>query len=393
MIKFFINIRYFLVCTFFLFSFSVFSYEKVSNNSFTLNLKGCVQFDYLFWHGNKHDEFIYGGYLRSADLYANGSFLFDSATYFIHFNITDYLFEDIFCQAYFKYTYKHFDIKIGQFLLPFGLEQANNVYDKMFLETSLLNGMGDGKFLGINIDFFSNSFCFFSSFALPDINYSFKKNYNFKYILAFRTFASFFKTNNFVLHFGLDYKRIKEDQKGDSPFRLISYRDNSCLKTHSSLLNAYNGVIVTSDLVDLEFAFMWKSLFFQTELGFVDVGWRDFDKEIYSSFYFQFSYFLNGIHHKYDSRYGTFCNPILPQHSGAVEFLFKYCIIDMINYGPLLMGYCQTDGRKESLLFGINWIITEQLKLQLNFTVDEFMYCKSPGFQAAGIGFRFQFVY
>jgi hypothetical protein len=66
---------------------------------------------------------------------------------------------------------------------------------------------------------------------------------------------------------------------------------------------------------------MWKSLFFQTELVFVDIGWRDFDKEIYSSFYFQFSYFLNGVYHKYDNLNGSFLDP------SFFSFLWRYRII------------------------------------------------------------------
>lgn len=389
--KFINNAKYLIVIFFVIFCTNVFAIEI--KDRFSFNANGCMQTDYLFWHGDKHDELMYGGYLRSADFFCKGFFLNKSINYFIHLNLTNYLYEDCFSQAFLDFSYKNFKLKFGQFLLPFGLEQSSSVYDKMFLETSLLNGMGDGKFFGITFDFYSNNFCLFSAFVIPEFKYSLDKERNFKYMLSFRSFASFFRSDDFVFHFGFDYKRIKEDQKSNYAFRGISYRDNSCFKTHTSLLNAYNGVIVTSDLVDLEFALMWKSLSFQTELGFVDVGWRDFDKEVYSSFYFQFSYFFNGIHYKYDNFNGCFCNPSLLASYGAVELLFKYCIVDMINYGPLLMGLCQTDGRKESILFGINWFVTDCLKLQLNCVVDEFMYCKSPGFQIAGIGFRIQLLY
>lgn len=380
----------------FLFLFLIlcsFTFAEEPNKKISFDFKGCVQTDYLFWHGNKHDEFIYGGYLRNIDFTFNGFLINRKFDYFLRFNVTDFIYDDILLEAYLSFSYNRFKIRIGQFLLPFGLEQSIPLSDRMFLETSLLNGMGEGKFLGISFDFYSNNFCLNSSFVIPEAQYSLNKERNFKYIFSFRSFLNFFRLDDFVFHFGIDYKRIKEDQKGGFPFRSVSYRDNPCFKTHSSLLNAYNGVIVTSDIVDLEFAFMWKSLFFQTELGFVDIGWRDFDKEIYSSFYFQFSYFLNGFYHNYDHYKGVFLDPSLHSSYGAFELLFKYCIVDMINYGPLLMGYCQTDGRKESILFGLNWTVTQKLKIQLNCVVDEFMYCKSPGFQITGIGFRVQLLF
>lgn len=379
------------VFLFFILSSFIFALEP--NKKFSFDFKGCIQTDYLFWHGNKHDEFIYGGCLKSIDFTLNGFLINDNVNYFFRFNVTDFIYDDIISEAYFSFSFNKIKIKFGQFFLPLGLEQASPLSDKMFLETSLLNGMGEGKFLGFVFDFYSNNFCFNSAFAVPEFNYSLNKERNLKYILSFRTFINLFRLDDFVFHFGVDYKRIKEDQKGCFPFRSISYRDNPCFKTHSSLLNAYNGVIVTSDIIDLELAFMWKSLFFQTELAFVDIGWRDFDKEIYSSFYFQFSYFLNGVYHKYDNLNGSFLDPSFFPSYGAIELLFKYCFVYMINNGPLLKGYCQTDGKKESILFGLNWIVTQKLKIQLNCVVDEFMYYKSPGFQITGMGFRVQLLF
>lgn len=380
-----------IVFLFFLSCSLVFSSEF--NRKSPFDFKGCVQTDYLFWHGNKHDEFIYGGYLRNIEFTSSGFFINNNVNYFLRFDVTDFLHNDILSEAYLNLSYNKIKFKIGQFFLPFGLEQASPLSDRMFLETSLLNGMGEGKFLGFSFDFYSNNFCFNSSFVIPEIHYSLNKENNFKYVLSFRSFLNLFRFEDFVFHLGIDYKRTKEDQKNEYSFRSVSYRDNPCLKTHTSLLNAYNGVVVTSDVFDLEFAFMWRSLLFQTELGFVDIGWKDFDREIYSSFYFQFSYFLNGVYHKYDNYSGSFLDPITDSSYGSLELLFKYCIVDMINYGPLLMGYCQTDGRKESLLFGVNWIITKKLKIQLNCVIDEFMYCKSPGFQVTGVGFRVQLLF
>lgn len=386
-----IKLKY--VCVVFLLFFSTFSYADSFKDSLSINFNGCVNADYLFWNGNKHDEFIQGGYLRSVELFTNGFLLNNAINYFLQFNITNYSYNDILSQSYIKFSYKNLNIKVGKFFLPFGLEQACTTFDKMYLETSLLHGMGDGEFWGISFDFLFDKFCFLSSIVVPDLKLFLNNDESFKYIFSFRTFSNFFNSKNFVFHVGLDYKRIEEDQKYYSQVRTIQYRDNPSFKTKSSLLNSYNGVILSSDLIDIELALMCGSLFFQTELGFVDVGWRDFDKEVYSSFYFQFSYFLNGNHHLYDSYKGCFTNPEFFSSYGAIELLFKYCIVNMINYGPLLMGYCQTDGKKESLLFGINWFISKNFKLQLNFVVDEFLYCKSPGFQITGVGFRLQFVY
>ena len=387
------KLRYLFVGVFFCFLINT-SIVNAGDYKYSFNIDGCMQADYIFWYGEKkHDELIDGGCLRSIDFFAKG-FVFDKCfNYFLHLNLIDCLYENYFYQGYLGFFYKNFSLKFGQFLLPVGLEQTAFLYDKMFLETSLLNGMGDGKFCGVSLDFHSSYFTFLSSATIPDCQFSFSNKSNLKYLLSFRAFLNFFKRDNLGCHFGVDYKRIKEDQKGIYPFSGISYRDNSCFKSRGSLLNAYESVIITSDIIDLEFLLTFKSLSFQTELGFVDIGWKDFDKEIYSSFYFQFSYVLGGVNRRYDNYNGCVRNPIKYSSYGAVELLFKYCIVDMINYGSLLMGYCQTDGRKESLLFGINWFINDNVKLQLNCVIDDFLYCKHRGFELVGLGFRFQLVY
>lgn len=387
-------IKFFLLFLSCFLIFNVKSYSLDINRDFSLDVKGGIQIDYIFWNGNKHDEFIYGAYLKSIDFFLNGIFINNKANYFLHFNVNSYSFYDFLSQFYLSIFSDYFRIKFGKYYLPFGIEQSGSLYDKSFLENALLNGMGDGEFFGFSFDFIGDNFSFYSSFAIPDLNYFFNKNTCFKYIFYIRTVSNFFRTDDFVLHFGFDYKRVSEDQKYFlKDTTIIPYKDTPSLKTKSSLLNSYNGVILSSSMFDFEFAFMWKSLFFQTEFSFVDVSWRDFDREMYSSFYFQFSYLFNNVNHVYNYINGVFCNPVYYSEYGAVELLFKYIVVNMINYGPLLMGYCQNDGRKESLLFGVNWFINDKLKIQLNLVIDEFMYCKSPGFQFTGVGLRFQFLY
>lgn len=387
----FYKLKFLLVALLFSFSFNIHALDF--DKRFSFNTSSFFQADYLFWHGDKHDELMYGGYLRNLDFCVTGMFLNENLNYFLRFNIDNYFLNDTLSEAYFLFSYDKFSIKIGQINLPFGLEQHSNLTDRTFLETSLLNGMGEGKFFGLSLNFVTNNFCFFSSFVIPDIEYYFKSENSLKYILFCRSFLNFYKYDDFIFHIGVDYKRIKEDKKNLSTFSSIAYRDNPSFKSRSSFLNAYNGVILNSDLIDIELAFMLKSLFFQTELSFVDVAWRDFDKEVYSAFYFQFSYLFNDIFRTYNNYVGAFSYPKIKSFYGVFEILFKYCIVDMINYGSLLMGYCQTDGRKESLLFGLNWLVSEKLKVQLNCVVDEFMYSKVPGFQITGMGFRIQLLF
>lgn len=392
MFKSVLNKLYKLLILFYLFISVSFVYAKDLKYSF--EPAGGMQADYYYWYGDKkHDELIYGGYLRTIDFFAKGFILNEHINYFLHFNLTDYSYENCFSECYLKVFNKNFSFKVGQFLLPFGLEEAISPYEKTFFETSFLSGMGDGKFCGASFNINFKYFSFLSTVAVPSYICSLHNKYNFKRLVSFRTFLNFFRRDNFGFHVGIDFKRVIEDQKGSNPSSGIPYRDNPSLKSHASLLNAYDSEISAANVVGLELLVFFKSLALHWELGFVDVRWRDFDNEIYSSQYVQVSYFFGGINRKYDNYNGCVRHPVKYKSYGAVELLVKFCVVDILNYGPLLLGFCETDGRKEIYTLGINWIINRNVKVQLNFIIDTFLYRRYRGFELGGIGLRFQLEY
>ena len=103
---------FFILCSF------IFALEP--NKKFSFDFKGCVQTDYLFWHGNKHDEFIYGGYLRNVDFTFDGFLINKKFNYFLRFNVTDFIYNDVLSEAYLSFSCNRFKFKIGQFFLYSG---------------------------------------------------------------------------------------------------------------------------------------------------------------------------------------------------------------------------------------------------------------------------------
>ncbi|HIH2762164.1 MAG TPA: porin [Candidatus Azoamicus sp.] len=193
-----------------------------------------------------------------------------------------------------------------------------------------------------------------------------------------------------LVHAGFNYSVFNRSDDDIFSLKTSSFKDIPSFWPSFALLMSHPSCLPKYYMLGLEFMSIYKSLSIQSELRYNNALWRDFDSELYSSFYIQLSYFLTGEKRNYDLNSGsTFI--LQPKNKiGSFEIAFRYNYINITNDGPLLRGVSQADGIKDSYNLGINWFISDKIRLQLNYSYEKFSYRIHSDRRISAIGLRTQ---
>lgn len=380
---------------FFIFFFAIIVTAYSNNNEKNINSNGFIQFDHIFWKGDRSDDFLSGALLKSADLFIKGKLDDSNLSYFVHFNFLNTSLKSNLSQAYIKYLNNKWSFRIGQMVIPFGLEKIEDVKYRVFMECSSIKDASDDKYFGFNSEYYSDFYTISMSIVVPDLGDNFFKAQDNKYSFLFRGFINPLNETKFVLHVGFNYKLIKKHFEEISPSSVVSFKDISSFNSVNSLLNSHSSVLPRHYILGTELAFVLGPLFFQSEYIRIHAAWRDYEKETYYSWYTQLSCVLTGEHHFYDRFSGIFIDPIPQSEFGVFEIAARYSYVNLLNKRPLLRGVSNYDGEKHAIVFGINWILNLNFKLQINYAYEDFKYrvSESDSRKISGIGLRVQFLF
>ncbi|HIH2763091.1 MAG TPA: porin [Candidatus Azoamicus sp.] len=377
------------LCVFVLFFFMLNSYSKERMRD-SVNFGGLIQYDNIHWIGDKGDDFISGVFIKEISFLIDGHFN-DHIDFFIKFDLSNYKLKNNLAEGYIKFSYDLFNFKLGQLIPQLSLEDTIINKNKLFIEKALLKSNLEETFLGASLDFAFLNFRFFISALLPEFFNIKTKIKNNEYSFSFRS-LKLFKIKNLIIHTGFNYNVFNRGEEDNVSLKTSSFKDIPSFWPTFALLRSHPSCLPKYYVIGIEFISIYNSLSIQSEMRYTKPLWRDFDSELYKSFYIQFSYFLTGEKRHYNLTSGsTF---ILPSDNkfGSFEIAFRYNYINITNEGPLLRGVSQADGIKDSYNLGINWFIGDKIRLQLNYSYEKFSYRIYNGDRRiSAIGLRTQF--
>lgn len=376
-------------CFFLLLVFTLNSYSKESVKD-GINFGGLIQYDNIHWIGDSGDDFVSGIFIKEISFFINGNFI-NNIDFLVKFDLSNYKLKNNLAEAYVKYSCETFNFKLGQLIPNLGLEESIINKNKLFIENALLKCNLEENFLGASLDFNLYKYKVFLSVIIPELSDIKKKIKNNEYSLSFRAFKKILDKNNFLIHSGFNYSVFNRGEDDIISLKTSSFKDIPSFWPSFALLMSHPSCLPKYYILGAEFMGAYKSLSIQSEIRYNNALWRDFDSELYSSFYIQLSYFLTHENRHYNFNSGsTF---ILPSDNkfGSFEIAFRYNYINITNEGPLLRGVSQADGIKDSYNLGINWFIGDKIRLQLNYSYEKFSYRIYSDRRISAIGLRTQF--
>lgn len=359
----------------------------ISYASYGLTSWGNVDIDYITWKGDTINNNL-GFLFKDTNIYIKTKHI-NNLTSFLNFNFNYKKIEYTIKEAYIKTKIKSYnlELKLGKIYPFYDLEDNTPSKDRLFMETSSLQGTQNDNLFGTNIYWRSGALKTFFYFLIPEIN---------KNTTTFFSLIRCFINKNFndnIIHIGINYKEIINNETDifkksaisllDTPFLIQPY---SYLRTHYANLPSYKNI-------SYEFIGLFKALLIQSELSFIRAGWRDFDVELYKSFNIQLSYILTNNYHNYNFKKGYIKNPIIENKLGLFELTFKYSLIDVRSKGSLISGVCKTDSLKHMINIGTNWYINKNTQIKINYAYENFIYKlnENKKIHNVGIGIRFSF--
>ncbi len=337
---------------------------NLANDTFTIHAGGRLYLDAVQYFEDKNDLGDTPIALRTAQLDVLGGFLSNWRYKFSWSGFTKGGSGDgggvALGDAYVSYTgFSPKVITVGQQDEPFSLVSENSGLTRTFMENALPNALTPGKTLGISM----------STVGKND-------KWNAKGGMFFQDLATDKDTGDQGTGFTgrLVYRPIIAEEKifhvgGSFSFRDITSDDTVRFRSRPESGITNKRLVDTRSIqgVDalnrfgVETAAVFGPYTFQGEYirAFVDrrSSFEDLD---FHGWYASLSWFLTGESKNYDTSSGLF-GTIRPHHEdGAIELAVRYSHIDLSSEEV-------RGGKQDNVTLGVNWYLTEQLRIMANF--------------------------
>ena len=261
------------------------------------------------------------------------------------------------------------------------------------MEKCLLEGITENTFFGIEFKFKREIFNISISLVTPEFIRRPDRKYSNKHHFFFRGFLNSMKDFDFVGHIGINYRFMKLHPEEASPLNSVMFKDIPSIDAPNSLLISQLSSLPKHHILGVEILNILDPICLQAEVAYINAIWRDYETERYRSWYIQGSLLLTGESRSYDFTLGTLKDPNPILSIGAIEVVARYSCCKIMNEGPLLRGVSSKDGKKKATVFGLNWFISKNLKLQVNYAKEEFTYRLMDTKILTGFGFRMQIAF
>lgn len=272
----------------------------------------------------------------------------------------DYEFGDVadgWKNAWVQYAFnKHFDLRVGNQAVPFGLEEVTGSDDLAFMErplaTQLTPGLLTGALLRADNRDMSLSFGIFGN----DVGNDDQRKLSGTSVTSRITWAPI-RANKRVLHMGVSAEYRSADSGDSARFRARPESD----ATNIRLIDTHSITDVDSLIaVGAELAAGIGPALVQAEYISTQVR-RDAGVDLdFSGWYVSTAYIITGERRHYKSHTGNF-GDISPRGQwGAVEVAVRYGSLDLTDADI-------TGGEEKNLALGVNWYLNSNCRLMLNY--------------------------
>lgn len=265
------------------------------------------------------------------------------------------------------------NVRVGQYRMPFGMDELTSVKELTFLERPLTQPMGPFRQIGIGLhDNTDDENITWAASAFGSATDAFGNSIGDRgYGLASRITAVVAEDNSadFLVHTGFGYSYIA------TPNSTVQYRHTPEYAgqftgaigdvpffTDSGLLPAEN-----ANLLNGELASTWGSWHAQSELRYNIVNLDNGGDAGFPSFYAQSGYILTGEHRTYNKAGGVLgrVKPKCPVGIkgggiGAWELACRYSLVDLSD-GAI------RGGSLHDMTCGLNWYLNDFTKFQFNY--------------------------
>jgi len=350
-----------------------------------------------------NNNFPNGANLRRADLFAKGSLGRDDLSFYAHYNMaTNVAGNSRIQRAYMQWVCDNFHVRVGQQFLPTGMMEYTSSSNLMFLERAEASETVNPRtpFFGVNAGMAADMFTLNLSVATTGLESATNNNNSDKYLYSVRATAAPMQGDEGTLHIGLDYKNRKFNTDNTAGVAVpaafttgtgMEIRGRVGGADQVTLTNAAAGALKSQGTYVVELAGAYNGLTVQGEYFNETLKFTSTDAEQkIKNWYVQAGYVLTGESRTYSQSAGVFKDPKPAGDNGAWEVALRYGSVDMTRKGNAVGG-----GKAKTWVAGVNWFVTDQLKLQANYTRSKFSY--APTVQADrkigafGLGMQFLF--
>jgi phosphate-selective porin OprO/OprP len=282
-------------------------------------------------------------------------------------------------------------VRVGNFRVPFGLEENTSSRYLMFMERSQgTDPFVPGRRMGAEVAYWNDMFRIAGGAFGPDVE-DFETNTDdqledghedMNWSLAGRATVAPIRDEHKVLHVGGAYAMMKptftdEDGIGEVRFRARNETHVSNFKFVST------GKMKEAESYTLfggELAFAMDRLMVQGEyMGATVTMCEDARDETcdpsFTGMYGFVSYFLTDDMHPYDHTSGEFTGVKPTGKMGAVELAARYSMLNLTDEDADILG-----GESTALTFGVNWYPNANIKVMANYSIiDNDENCDADG--------------
>lgn len=329
--------------------------EVAATDRFSMKLGGELMVDSAFYNKDKNDLGD-GTEFRRARLKAEGE-MFRDWVYELGVDFADGSTE--IKDAYIGYDgWSSANIKMGQFKVPFSLDELTSSKYSTFMERALPVAFAPGRNIGIGLhsswDDLTVAGGLFGEAYDSDTDKEGDEGWG---VAGRLTYAPVHKKTR-VLHFGAasEYRKTNDDDEVRFLTRPESHVTNVRYANTGKIEDA-----TSTTKYGLETAGVWGPISGQAEYIYTDVNRNSGSEDVnFDGWYAYASWFLTGESRNYKAKNGTF-GRVKPQHRfGAWELAGRYSTIDL-NDGMV------AGGEEDNITIGLNWHINPRIRVMANY--------------------------
>jgi len=257
-------------------------------------------------------------------------------------------------------------LKVGQFKVPFSMEELTSSLIITFMERSLANTFAPGRRMSIGYNYWGKYGQISTSVFGQEFGDSTEKKGDEEYGGALRGSLSYL-TSNIVIHLGIgsfiettedNQGIIKKDSLPESKISKIKYLDTGEIKDVK-----YNHVS------NIELALSYKFIRLQAEYMF-NIVFRENNKRnlSFSGYYAHIGVFLTGEKKPYSIKAGKFLLVHPKRDWGAVELAFRFSSLNLNDIGINENTERYEGGTAKQYTLGLTWFFNRNFRLMFNYS-------------------------
>lgn len=252
-----------------------------------------------------------------------------------------------------------FNVKAGNFIAPFSMEDMGSSNDTMFMERSLAQALAPGFGVGLGATYEGGHFTLSGAYLGDAIDVEDNIQPDKGQGVAIRGTWNPIEQRNQTLHLGLGLER-REFDTGDT--RRISSGPEASLGSTIVSTGTITGVDASASY-NFEAAYSVGPVLFQGQYISTEIE-RSVGSDVsFDGYYAQVGWIVTGERHGYSEGAGVFAGPEPSNRWGAVELAVRVSSLDLADVA--------VGGQADDVTAGANWYIGRNFRLMANYVHSE----------------------